>query len=73
VVRAIRDDEHTVLTLSSLNTTLSKFDRACFSLPRVLGASGIITAIEPALDEQELIALQKSVATLRAAAKDLRL
>jgi L-lactate dehydrogenase len=36
IVKAIRDDEHIVLTLSSLNTTLPKFDRACFSLPRVL-------------------------------------
>jgi L-lactate dehydrogenase len=73
VVKAIRDDERIVLTLSSLNTTLSKFERACFSLPRVLGANGIITTIEPALDEHELTALQKSIATLRAAAKDLRL
>ena len=73
IVKAIRDDERIVLTLSSLNTTLPKFERACFSLPRVLGAGGIITTIEPALDEQESVALQQSVATLRAAAKNLRL
>jgi L-lactate dehydrogenase len=73
IVKAIRDDEHIVLTLSSLNTTLPKFDRTCFSLPRVLSAQGIVTTIEPALDEQESAALQKSIATLRAAAKDLRL
>lgn len=73
VVKAIRDDERIVLTLSSLNTTIPKFDRACFSLPRVLGAHGIITTIEPALNEPELAALQKSIATLRAASKDLQL
>jgi len=73
VVKAIRDDERIVLTLSSLNTTLPKFERACFSLPRVLGAHGIIATIEPTLDEQEMAALQKSIATLRAAAKDLRM
>lgn len=73
VVKAIRDDERIVLTLSSLNTTLTKFDRACFSLPRVLGSQGIITTIEPALDEHELAALQKSIATLREAAKGLQI
>jgi len=73
IVKAIRDDERIVLTLSSLNTTLPKFDRACFSLPRVLGAHGILTTIEPALDEHESAALQKSIATLRAAAKGLQI
>jgi L-lactate dehydrogenase len=73
VVRAIRDDEHIVMTLSSLNTTLPKFERTCFSLPRVLGAHGIVTTIEPVLSEAESTALQHSVATLRAAAADLHL
>jgi L-lactate dehydrogenase len=72
IVKAIRDDERIVLTLSSHNTTLSKFESACFSLPRVLGASGIITTIEPALDQDESTALQKSIATLREAAKSLQ-
>jgi L-lactate dehydrogenase len=71
VIKAIRDDERVVLTLSSLNTSSPKFARACFSLPRVLGAQGILTTIEPALDAQESIALQRSVAILHAAAKDL--
>jgi L-lactate dehydrogenase len=61
-----------VLTLSSLNTSLSKFEPACFSLPRVIGAKGIITTIEPALDEAESAALQRSVAVLCEAAKTLR-
>jgi L-lactate dehydrogenase len=73
IVKAIRDDERIVLTLSSLNTTLSKFDRACFSLPRVLGTQGIVSTIEPNLDDHELTALQKSIATLREAAKGLQL
>jgi L-lactate dehydrogenase len=72
IVKAVRDDERIVLTLSSLNTTLPGFERTCFSLPRVLGASGILTTIEPALDEHESIALQKSVAILHAAAKNLK-
>jgi hypothetical protein len=38
----------------------------------VLGANGILTTIEPALDEHESIALQKSVAILHAAAKNLK-
>lgn len=71
IVKAIRDDERVVMTLSSLNTTLPKFERACFSLPRVLGAKGIISTIEPTLDEQESAGLRKSIATLCEAAKDL--
>lgn len=71
VVRAIRDDEHFVFTLSSLNTTLPKFERFCFSLPRVLGAKGIITTIEPAIDDAECTALKHSIATLREAAAAL--
>jgi L-lactate dehydrogenase len=71
-VRAIRDDERIVLTLSSLNTALPKFERACFSLPRVIGAKGILTTIEPALNAEESAALQRSVAVLCEAAKSLR-
>jgi len=72
VVKAIRDDERVVLTLSSLNTTLSKFERTCFSLPRVLGAKGIVTTIEPALSAEESAALQRSVAVLCEATKGLQ-
>lgn len=72
MVKAIRDDERIVLTLSSVNTTLPKFPRACFSLPRVLGAKGILTTIEPALDAPESAALQHSIAVLSEAAQHLR-
>ncbi len=72
VVKAIRDDARIVMTLSSLNTTLPKFERACFSLPRVLGVKGIVTTIEPTLDAHESAALHRSVAILCEAAKDLR-
>ena len=67
IIKAIRDDERVVFTLSSLNTELPKFDRICFSLPRVLGAKGILTTIEPTLDAAECEALQKSIAILRGA------
>jgi L-lactate dehydrogenase len=67
MVKAIRDNERVVLTLSSLNTELKKFDRACFSLPRVLGAQGIVTTIEPLLNDEEHAALHRSIEVLREA------
>ena len=73
IIKAIRDNEQVILTLSSLNTTLPKFERACFSLPRVLGAKGIVTTIEPTLDPHESAAFHRSIAILCEAAKDLRI
>ena len=72
MVKAIRDDERIVLTLSTQNTSLQKFEHTCFSLPRVLGAKGIVTTIEPLLSAEESAALQRSVAILCEAAKDLK-
>ncbi len=72
MVKAIRDDERVVLTLSAMNTTLAKFERACFSLPRVLGAKGIVTTIEPVLSAEEMAALRKSIEVLCEAGKDLK-
>jgi L-lactate dehydrogenase len=73
IAKAIRDDERVVMTLSSLNTTLPKFERCCFSLPRVLGAKGIVTTIEPILDEQESAGLKKSITVLCEAEKEFRI
>jgi len=73
IVKAIRDDERVVLTLSALNRELNEFPPVCFSLPRVLGAAGIAVTLEPTLDAQEAEALQRSVGILNDAAKSLAL
>jgi L-lactate dehydrogenase len=71
VVRAIRGDEGAVLTLSGLSTRIEDFRDVCFSLPRVLGAQGIATELQPRLSAEESEALRRSADILRQAAKEL--
>ena len=54
-----------VLTLSARTRDLPKFATVCFSLPRVLGAGGIATTLQPWLDAQEHAALERSAGILR--------
>jgi L-lactate dehydrogenase len=73
VVKAIRDDERTMLTLSALNRDVPGLAPICFSLPRVLGAAGIVTTLQPTLDTEEQAALRRSVGILNEAAASLAL
>lgn len=72
IVKAIRDDERVVLTLSAVNSDLPEFPPICFSLPRVLGATGILATLHPSLDAEEHAALARSVAMLAEAGGALR-
>jgi len=71
IVRAIRDDERTVLTLSSMSMDVEGLDEVSLSLPRVLGAGGISAELRPALSGAEQEALRKSAEILREAAGQL--
>jgi len=73
IVKAIRDDERVVLTLSGFDGHLSGFAPVCFSLPRVLGADGIRTTLVPPLDRSEKSALRRSAEILYEAARSLSL
>jgi len=64
IVRAIRGDERIVLTLSALNREMPDLPGVCFSLPRVLGAAGIIATLRPSLDPDETEGLRLSVDVL---------
>lgn len=66
IVQAIRDDERTVLTLS--NDETPGYGEVAFSLPRVVGAEGIISTLEPQLSSAEEKALRRSADVLRKAA-----
>jgi len=68
IVRAIRDDERTVLTLSSMSMDVDGLDEVSLSLPRVLGAGGIVAELRPVLSGAEQEALRKSAEILREAA-----
>jgi len=68
IIRAIRDDERMVLTLSSTSRAMEGLDEVSLSLPRVLGAGGIGAELRPALSGEEREALRKSAEVLREAA-----
>ncbi len=69
IVRAVRDDERTVLTLSSMSMDVEGLDNVSLSLPRVLGAGGIGSELRPVLSVAEHEALRKSAEILREAAE----
>ena len=64
IVSAIRDDERAVLTVSSLAGT-TEFSGVSFSLPRVVGTTGIISTLMPSLSGGERSALHQSVRILK--------
>jgi L-lactate dehydrogenase len=73
IVEAIRDDERRVLTVSSLTTGVEAFKGISLSLPRVVGAKGVLTELRPDLSGEELLALKKSAGILREAAVSLKM
>lgn len=59
IVEAIANDEHAVLTVSTS-------DGSCaYSLPRVLGRSGLVRTLDPHLDDRERNALARSITVIR--------
>ncbi len=65
IVQAIRNDERTVLTVS--NSDVPGFSDVSVSLPRIVGAGGVIETLQPLLDRDEETALARSVNTLKRA------
>jgi L-lactate dehydrogenase len=68
IVRAVRSDERVVLTVSTSTLDVADFPKACFSLPRIVGAAGVLATLEPELSEEEHQALMKSVDVVQRAA-----
>jgi L-lactate dehydrogenase len=73
IVKAIHDDESGVLTLANMKSDIKELTGVSLSLPRVLGADGIMSTITPSLSEEEHNLLIKSADILRQAAKDLNI
>jgi len=63
IVRAVRDDEMALLTVTAPSRELN----GCLSLPRVVGSGGIERTLLPALSQEEREALDRSAGILRAA------
>jgi L-lactate dehydrogenase len=64
IVQAVRDDERRVLTLSGLTTEIQGLQGVTLSLPRLLGAKGLLGELRPALAEREREDLEKSAEIL---------
>lgn len=72
LVRAIRSDERAVLAVSIITPDVDGVGEVALSLPRVIGAEGVVETIYPDLDERERAALRASAETLAGALRSLR-
>ena len=73
IVRAIRGDERTVLTVSASTSGVVGLEGVSLSLPRIVGAGGVTGTLRPGLSEGEDAALRKSAEILREAAREVGL
>ncbi len=73
IVHSIRDDERRILTVSGLTSDVAEFKGTCLSLPRLIGASGIMAEFGPDLSIAEREGLRKSAEILREAVNELAL
>jgi L-lactate dehydrogenase len=64
IVRAIRSDERAVLTLSTRALGVGDFPEVCFSLPRIVGAAGVLATLPPELSADEHQALRNSIGVI---------
>jgi L-lactate dehydrogenase len=73
IVQAIRSDEHALLSVSAPTSGIPGLEGVTLSLPRVVGARGIVATLTPALDDDERAALLASAGILKEAAAGLAL
>ena len=72
VAQAIEDDERALLTCSMLTQECQGVRDVALSLPRVIGASGVVKTLVPDLDAGERAPLKRSAEILREAAQGVR-
>jgi L-lactate dehydrogenase len=73
LARIIQDDQRALVTCSMVTAECQGVHDVALSLPRVLGAGGVVTTLLPELDADELAALRRSAEILKAAAEEVRL
>lgn len=71
LVRAILTDERSAFSLSTLTPEVEGVREVALSLPRILGASGVLRTLEPQLSPSERQALGHSAQVLKQAAVEL--
>ncbi len=68
IVNAIRDNDRAVLTVSTCLPDAGEFAGISLSLPRIVGAEGVVATLRPDLSDGERAALRRSAEILREAA-----
>ena len=65
IVQAVRDDQRAVLSVSVVTPRVQGVEEVALSLPRVVGAGGVLTTLTPDLDPSEAAALRASAEMLK--------
>lgn len=73
IVRAIARDEGAVLTVSLVTAHVAGVDDVALSLPRVIGATGVVVDMVPDLSAEEQAALKRSAELLKGITDALQL
>ena len=73
IIQTIRDNGRRILTVSGLTRDVTEFAGTCLSLPRLVGASGIVAEFRPDLSDEEDENLRGSAQILREAVNEIPL
>jgi L-lactate dehydrogenase len=73
IAQVIEDDERALITCSMLTPECQGVQDVALSLPRVLGAGGVVKTFTPDLHARERAALKRSAEILKEAAEEVRL
>lgn len=71
IVRAIAHDQRDVLSVSIVTARVEDIEDVALSVPRVVGAEGVLADLFPDLDQGEHAALQRSAAILKERAQSI--
>lgn len=71
LVRAVRNNERGVFTLSIHEEEEPELTGTCLSLPRIVGSAGVIATLRPSLSPEEHAALLRSAGILREATAEI--
>jgi L-lactate dehydrogenase len=72
IAQAIESDERALITCSMLTAECQGVRDVALSLPRVVGAGGVVNTLTPRLEAGESDALRRSAETLKEAAEGVR-
>lgn len=73
IIRAIAHDQRDVLSVSIVTSEIEGIADVALSLPRIVGAQGVISDLVPDLDDQEHAALRRSAELLKETADSVRI